>query len=248
MAMVGGWWCSRTLVGSLSEIDRLGVAVPLDTERAGAVTPRTPRWVACFTSFRLLELEVSGYRGSVRCGHRQVIASVDLLGRLPVVDELTSSRIVAEARAARSHHLDRIFRVTVKGQAINRLGHYRGDGTGAGQLGGAREELELHRHGRAVLDGIQDVAHVNRLVEALEVPGADDQGASCLTLVVVVGDLSQDVVAANVGRVSNRVATLAVGDVHVQARRSCRGRSSLGRAVVGVGSEVAQRNCGRGLV
>jgi hypothetical protein len=102
--------------------------------------PRPSVVVVCFTSFRLLELEQSGYRGAVCCGHRQAIALAHLvrtLGRRPVVDELTSSRIVAEARAARRHCLDGIFRVTTQGAAIDRIGLYRGDSTGAGQLGAA---------------------------------------------------------------------------------------------------------------
>src|SRR5215218_1173953 len=128
----------------------------------------------CFTSFRLLELEVSGYRGAVCCGHRQAIALAHLvstLGCRPVVDELTSSRIVAEARTTRRHCLDRIFRVTTQGAASDRVVLYRGDRADAGQLGAANalEELELHRHGRAVLDGVHGVVHVDRLVEAVEV-------------------------------------------------------------------------------
>src|SRR5215212_2947194 len=38
-----GLWVLPHFGGSLCEIDLLGVAVPLDTERAGAVTPRPPR-------------------------------------------------------------------------------------------------------------------------------------------------------------------------------------------------------------
>src|SRR5215207_5455471 len=102
--------------------------------------PRPSVVVVCFASFRLLELEVSGYRGAVCCGHRQAIALAHLgrtLGCRPVVDELTSSRIVAEARTARRHCLDRIFRVTTQGAASDRVVLYRGDRAGAGQLGAA---------------------------------------------------------------------------------------------------------------
>ncbi len=50
--------------------DFWGRCDPYIAERAGAVTPRPLVVVVCFTSFRLPELEVSGYRGVVRRGHR----------------------------------------------------------------------------------------------------------------------------------------------------------------------------------
>src|SRR5215216_5121200 len=106
---------------------------------AGAICPGPLVVVVCFTSFRLLELEVSGYRGAVCCGHRQAIALAHLartLGCRPVVDELTTSRIVAEGRTARRHCLDSIFRVTTQGGTTDRVGLCRGDSACAGQLGG----------------------------------------------------------------------------------------------------------------
>src|SRR5215211_7321444 len=179
----------------------------------------------CFTSFRLLELEVSGYRGAVCCGHRQAIALAHLvstLGCRPVVDELTSSRIVAEARTTRRHCLDRIFRLTSQGAATDRIGLYRGDSTGAGQLGAANalEELELHRYGQAVLDGIHGVVHVDRLVEAAEVIRLDRVGARCR---VRIGCLVLGRRRYRVGAYGVAVAADCAGSV--QPREGIRGRA-----------------------
>lgn len=196
---------------------------------------------------RLLELEVGCLGRAIFGGYRHVVAGARARRRLPVVDELACWAVVTEGCVTCRHQLDIVeWRAGVAGdlRSLQRLL----DVGRIGQFGGAREELELDRHGGATLDRVNGGAHIHGLVEALEGPRTDDQGARLLALVVVVGDLSQYVVAANVGRVSDRVATLAVGDLHAQARRAGRGCGGLGRTIVEVGSEAAQLNRGRSLV
>src|SRR5215213_2825319 len=84
--------------------------MPLDAEGAGAVTPRPFVVVVCFSSFRLLELEVGRLGRTIVGGYCHVVASASLLGRLPVVDKLATRGVVAEARAARRQELDFINR------------------------------------------------------------------------------------------------------------------------------------------
>src|SRR5215211_2188150 len=84
--------------------------MPLDAEGAGAVTPRPFVVVVCFSSFRLLELEVGRLRRTILGGYRHVVASARLLGRLPIVDVLATRGVVTECRAARGRKLDIVDR------------------------------------------------------------------------------------------------------------------------------------------
>ena len=48
----------------------------------------------------LLELEQGAQTRAIRGGHGDLPAGADLLGRLPVTDELTARRVVAQSRRA----------------------------------------------------------------------------------------------------------------------------------------------------
>lgn len=98
--------------------------------------------VVGFTSFRLLELEVSAYRGAVLGRYRHLVTAARGLRSLPVVDELAAGALVTEARAARRQELDGVLRCAGRAGDLRSLQRLLDVGR-IGQFGGALEELEL---------------------------------------------------------------------------------------------------------
>src|SRR5262245_44487565 len=103
----------------------------------------------------------------IRRRHRDPVALAGLvLGRLPVLYELTSGRVVSQHRVAGSHRLDRIFGSTNEVGTTGVRVCERLDDRSVRNLGGSSKHLELERNCRATLDRVHDSVHVDWLVEA----------------------------------------------------------------------------------
>src|SRR5450756_374588 len=123
----------------------LGCRVRRDGKAPGLVT-----WGPSQQWFVLLDLEQRGDLRAVKAGHRGRVTAAGPSGGLPVLDELAAGAVVAQDGAAGGEDVDGIFaRATAathwrRLEALNR--------GGAGQLGGAGEQLELQRDCAATLD------------------------------------------------------------------------------------------------
>src|SRR5918996_6196297 len=112
----------------------------------------------------LPQLEEGDERRIVLRRHRDPVARTSLLRRLPVLNELTTRRVVAQGSTACGRNLDlveRRRRVAGDPGLDERL-----DDRGGRQFGRAGEDLELQRNRGAALQGVHYAVHVDRRVEA----------------------------------------------------------------------------------
>src|SRR6185503_9011703 len=114
----------------------------------------------------LFQFEVGRDGSTIRGGQRHSVAITGNLGSLPVEDKLAASCIVAQTRATSRVTLDIIHS---HARATSQFLYECTDNTDVGQFGGSGEDFKLQRNCGPVLGNVQ-LAHINRLIEAVDRP------------------------------------------------------------------------------